>query len=108
MSSFGWTVKVRRPAPEDRHGDPTGPPVDFLLSGVAIAPGDTRENTNGANTVTADATLYCRNPHADLTAADQVIDGDDVYEVVGRPDRWRNPDTGERPGIVAPLRYVQG
>lgn len=96
------TVQVVRPAGRDRFGDPVG--VDAAprpVDGCLVAPGSSIENSDHANQVTTDLTLYAPID-ADILPADRVIVRGDTYEVDGYPQRWGTS------GLVIGLRRVTG
>ncbi len=109
----GATVTVLR-YETDRYGDRTLV-SQHDVQHAAFAPRtsasgrDTAELTNRANTVTTDAELYA--PYgADITPQDVIrLDDGTEWEVVGLPERWRSPYSGDwRAGAVIPLRRRTG
>jgi hypothetical protein len=99
------TITVVRPAALDRNGDPTGAAVEHTVDRCLIAPTEGAENTDHADTVITEFTVYAP-PGADVLATDQVrgggVLGDLVYEVVARPRAWLAE------GLVFNLRAVTG
>lgn len=63
------TVVRKRAGGKDRYGDPLPGPPDLPIAGVRVAPLDTRENTNAANTVVTGYTLQMP-PGSDVKPAD--------------------------------------
>jgi hypothetical protein len=95
MYPHGETVTILRNGTygTDEYGTPlpaTPTPEDW--EGVAVAPGDTRENLDRQATVEVTFTLY--GDPIDLDEADQIVVRGDTYEIEGRPRRWTSPFTG--------------
>jgi hypothetical protein len=83
------TVLFRYPARYDTfHQQVTSNQLDTLVEGCLFAPGSTDENDSQAHQVRADATLYAPEDAPVLTARDQVVVRDQVYEVIGFPKLW--------------------
>lgn len=93
----GETVVVHHPgAPgeEDGYGETTpGATDDEPVHGVAVAPGDTRENLNQQATVHVEFTLYRDTPFTVEHDAQITVRGV-RYEVDGAAKGWINPYTG--------------
>lgn len=83
---------------------PSELPIDF----VAVAPGTPVEPIlNARDSVISDFDLYF-DPGADITAADRVTVRGLEYLVIGNLADWRNPFTGENPGLVLQVKRVDG
>ena len=78
------------------------PQPDALVEDCLFAPGTTSEHDTQAHQVIADAILYAPEGSPLLTARDQVVAREQVYEVIGRPKLW----LGE--GYEIQLRKVTG
>ncbi len=95
------TVTVIRPTGRDRYGDPLPGCSESDLDGCLVAPGGSFESPIGANTVTADLTIYAP-PGVDVLPADQIRVRGEVFSVLGAVQRWGNV------GVVIELRRVAG
>lgn len=83
------TVVFRYPPRYDTfHQLITSSGLDTVVEGCLFAPGATDENDSQAHQVVADATLYAPEDAPVLTARDQVVVRDQVYEVIGLPKLW--------------------
>jgi hypothetical protein len=109
----GETVTVTRPGgpipdSDDGQGNPIlGPPSTFEVSDVAIAPAGSEEDPQALGLwVVTGYTLFL--PYGtDLLPADRLtIRGVDGWQVEGDSTAagWRNPFTGEQPGVVVSVR----
>ncbi len=85
-------VVVVRPRPRGQHGDPAANTSAgrFDLPGVMFAPGGTREQTFGQNTVSFDAQLYIE--YVDIPQVlpkDRIeVPGQGVFQVEGEVQVW--------------------
>lgn len=84
------SVVIVRPPGRAKFGDPAaGAAVEIALDGVLFAPGSSNENTDRANSVDSDATLYVQgNTDTGVLPSDRVRARDEMYEVVGKPAVW--------------------
>lgn len=103
-------VRLRQATTKDAYGNtvPTGEPDRAEIYGAGFDPGGSialREG--GRDGTTATPTLYLP-PGADITSRDRVEVRGLTYEVNGEIADWRNPLTGAAPGLVVPLRRVEG
>jgi hypothetical protein len=113
MFAFGDTITVERPAKRDEFGDRIAPPTPHSIAGVAIAPQVGGRGMSGSKTESdARATIesyryvYCP-AGADIQAGDSVTLPDGrTYLVEGDVSPWKNPFTGDQPGIEVRLRGV--
>lgn len=82
----------------DEYGNVTpGAPTAEVRDGVAVAPGDTRENMAQQSTVEVAYTLYFTEPVTIKRTAQIKVRGE-MHDVEGQPKDWRNPFTSDRPG----------
>jgi hypothetical protein len=97
MYPHGETVTIHHPGTpteDPDYGTPIpGATTDEDITGVAVAPGDTRENTDRQATLAVAYTLYFDKPVLIEHNAQVTVRGD-AYEVDGKPLDWRNPYTG--------------
>lgn len=97
---------VRSTALADRHGDRSGSPTETPVDGCVWWPsGIGAEVTYQQQSVESDYDVLMP-PGTDVLATDQVRWDDDLYQVVGRPERYLNPFTGTDPGVVVHLKLV--
>jgi len=108
---YGFTATVKRPAGQDRFGNPLPPVPPWSIDGCGAAPAGSSELVHG-QTVTIDQdTLYAPIDavieSTDLIEipAGQVISAG-VYQVLGNPQRWRNPLTGTAFGCLIRIERV--
>lgn len=103
---IGQPATVRR-YDTDRYGDRVAV-TEFVVPHSAFSPQSSKEDTDRANTVTAEAELYVP-PGYDIQATDEVelYDGS-TWEVAGRAEPWRSPFDQWEPGTVIPLNRVTG
>ena len=102
---YGQTLIRIRPGTAGFGGDPGEPEADYPLPGCVVWPGDTRENTDRADQVSADLTAICPFT-ADIVPTDLIVDPDwdatgwngtdprPLCSIIGSPSRYRNPHTG--------------
>lgn len=114
MFPAGETVTVLRRPPRSKFGD-----AEFqehhTISGVGVDWAATDEpnsgNSNADNNreaVVTDVVLYCPWG-SDVLSSDRVeLPDSDVYRVIGKPARWRDPFTGSTPGVVVKLQRIEG
>lgn len=112
--AFGETVQILHPSlpgPDDELGNPTvTEPWPEDCPGVAVAPGDTRENTNQQATTEVALTLYFTPLPAlpSIEPAAKITVRGTTYEVEGEAEDWRDPfNQNERVGLVVALRRAQ-
>lgn len=107
MTVLGETVVIHHPGQPtkdpDRGSRVAVPGEDETITGVAVAPGDTRENHDRQSTVAVEFTLYFTRivtiePDAQITVRGH------RREVEGEAKAWRNPDTFEEGTEVAVRR----
>lgn len=84
----------RRPIP--------GTGRDVLVPDCLFAPGAGREIEVNANQVQADGTLFAPPESPEITAHDQVVIRDEVYDVAEKPRYWMNE------GYEIPVKLVTG
>ena len=110
----GETVTVLRRPPRSKFGD-SEHSEHHEIAGVGIdwAATDESSSSNSAlddnrEAVTADVVLYC--PWGvDVLSSDRIeLPDGDVYSVIGKPARWKNPFTGSTPGVVVKLQRIEG
>jgi hypothetical protein len=75
---------------------------DVLVEDCLFAPGAGREIEVNANQVRADGTLFAPPDAPEITAHDQVVIRDEVYDVAEKPRYWMNE------GYEIPVRLVTG
>lgn len=109
MLTDGFAIQVHRGG-KDRFGNPL-PGGDHTVEPCAAAPAGSTELVNGQATVITHDTVY--GPYvADVEPKDTVTipEGQPIdagrYEVEGKPQRWKNPFTGEESGCVIRLTRV--
>lgn len=107
----GETIVVVRLAPGgvDQYGDPVASTESrTTVEGCALAPRMSDElNTRGRQGVIVGLTLYAP-PGADILHTDHIEARDQTWEVDGEVGDWRNPYTGEQPGLEVALKRVAG
>ncbi len=89
MAGFsGETVTVIRPPTLDQFGDPLpGTSVEYPVGGCMFAPGSSDEAGLGTNQVVTDGAVY--GPASmDVQHSDRIRIRGDLYEVIGKPQRW--------------------
>lgn len=89
MAGFNTeTVTVIRPPALDQFGDPVpGTSTEQLVGGCLFAPGSSDEGDVGTNQVVTDGAVY--GPAGlDVQHSDRIRIRGDLYEVVGKPQRW--------------------
>jgi len=109
---FGEAVTVTRPGlgsgPDDARGNPTpAPPTTFNVEDVAVAPAGSEEDPQALGLlVVTGYTLYLPYGTTLLPADRLTIRGVDGWQVEGDSTvaGWRNPFTGETPGVVVSVR----
>lgn len=111
MITNGCTVTVTRRTESgtDARGNATFDERSHELDAVALAPTSVGDVTgDGRDGSDFGFTLYHGDPDADLIASDVVTVAGADFDVLGHPQRWTNPLTGGRRGLVATLRRVEG
>ena len=87
------TVTFIRPAARDKFGDPIDGATDRETpsDGWLVAPGSSREQLDGQNSVDSDLALYRTGPPGgeDILPKDRVRVRGALYEVIGEPAVWR-------------------
>ena len=85
MSKVRETVTRRRPVGRDRFGDPLpGAPADVDMAGCLVAPLDTREGADRANTIVTGFTVLVPQPW-DVEPSDQLYVRGHWRSVIGEP-----------------------
>lgn len=108
----GFVLTVRRYGPPDRFGH-RPPPSTFTIAGCAAAPAGSIERT-GDQVLTIDADTVYAPFDADVVPTDELVIPDGlplqagVYQVNGRPERWRSPFDGTEHGTVIRLSRAAG
>jgi hypothetical protein len=113
-SGFGETVTVHRSAAAARPGRATDsfgdrlPETTHVVAGCAVAPTSSTETGERGETVTTGVTLY--GPYdVDIRSTDRIELADGrVFVVLGDPQRWRDPFTGQTVGSTVNLQAVRG
>ncbi len=103
MAGFNTeTVIVVRPPPVDQFGDPlAGATTQHSVGGVLFAPRESNESGLGTNQVVSDGDIY--GPAGmDVQFSDRVIIRGELYEVIGKPQRWGTA------GTVVAVRLFNG
>lgn len=89
MSLGGESIIRRRPGGFDGFGNPTASTVpDLPLSGCAVYPRGSTEDSGRSATVVVGYTLLIPDTTVDIVESDQVIWRGQVYEVEGEPGIW--------------------
>lgn len=103
-------IRAGESAGDDRYGNPTpGPDVETSFAGAAFDPGGSLEPTEvGRASVVTSPKVYFRDAWPDILPADRLRVRGDVYRVIGRPAKWRNPYTSHVAGLVVELELVEG
>lgn len=97
------SVIFRYPPRLDTFNDPiAGSGRDVPVEECLFAPGAGRENEVHAQQVQADGTLFAPDDAPPISAQDQVVIRDEVYEVIERPRYWLNE------GYEIPVKIVTG
>ncbi len=101
---FGFTLIVTRYGTPDRFGN-RPEPTTHLVPGCAAAPEGSKESTGATVSTLQSDTIYA--PYdADVEPTDELMVPPDqpiapgVYQVDGRPERWRSPYSGTAFGTV--------
>lgn len=83
------TVIVRRPAPVDWRGDPTGPPAEFTITRCQLWPRSSTEDAARGRVIIDGLNLYIPpgSPNS-VFATDTVVVRGDEYSVVGVPGAY--------------------
>jgi hypothetical protein len=96
------TVTVIRPPVLDQFGDPVpGTSPEHQVGGVLFAPGSSDEAGLGTNQVITDGAVY-GPADMDVRHSDRILIRGDLYEVIGKPQRWGTF------GTVAAVRLYNG
>ena len=103
MAGFNTeTVTVIRPPDLDQFGDPVpGSSIEYDVGGCMFAPGSSDEGGVGTNQVVTDGAVY-GPADMDDQHADRIRIRGDLYEVIGKPQRWGTF------GTVAAVRLYNG
>lgn len=103
----GLTVTIERPGGLTRFGDRL-PSAAHTVSGCALYPSASSEDTTQRDTVIAD--WYLLAPYgSDIKASDIVVlPGGARYEVDGSPGSYASPFSTWKPGMKVTLRGVTG
>lgn len=97
------TVIFRYPVRLDTFNRPVpGTGVDIEVEECVFAPGPGRENEVHANQVQADGTVFAQPDAPMISAQDQVVIRNEVYDVIEKPRVWLNE------AIEIPVRRVTG
>lgn len=114
MFAHGETVtRQRGTAVTDPYSDePTGiswdNPTTLAIEGCAFNPGGSTEPVaEGRQAVITKPEVYAP-AGADIRAHDRLVVRGKTYEVDGEPALWKSPFTGWQPGVVVPLKIVEG
>jgi hypothetical protein len=110
MFPLGEQVTVLRRPPRNKVGDGEFE-ATHTISNVGIDWAATDESNSGNSgaddnreAVEVDVVLYCPWG-SDVLSSDKVeLPDGDVYRVIGKPARWRDPYTGATPGVVVRLQ----
>lgn len=107
MFPYGVTVTVERPTGTDRHGNPLEP--DTHTESGAFAPAGSTEAAvgSGSSQVEWDED-FLTDLDADIRSQDTLIHDGQRFSVHGRPQKYRNPFTDWRAGMVVRLKAVSG
>lgn len=103
----GFTLVVTRYGQPDRFGN-RPPPTEHVVEGCAAAPAGSQESTGATVSTLENDTIYTPfdadvRPTDELTVPEgQPIEAG-VYQVEGKPQRWRNPFSGDAFGTVINL-----
>lgn len=110
----GESVTVlRRPARSkfgdtafDEHHVIDGVGIDWAATEESASANSSRDDNREA--VIVDVVLYC--PWGvDVLSSDRIeLPDGDVYSVIGKPARWKNPFTGSNPGVTVKLQRIEG
>lgn len=99
------TVRVKRPAPTDWQGDPTGPPAEFDLPNCQVWPRTSTEDSDGGRVIIDGWNLYVPPRSANtIFATDTVVVRDDEFNVEGVPGRYDLK--GRDKGMIVVLKRV--
>lgn len=114
MFAHGETVtRQRGAATTDPYSDEAtsidwSTPDELEIPGCGFNPGQSSEPVQDArNAVITKPEVYAP-PGSDVLAGDRLVVRGKTYEVDGDPADWRNPFTGWAPGLVIPLKVVEG
>lgn len=110
MYAYGETVTVRRATQTgtDRYGNPVLSWTDTPVPGCAVAPGTSLEPPEiGRSAVITGLVVYFP-AGTDIRASDRLVVRGREVAVDGDPADWRNPYTGNRPGIAVATKDVEG
>lgn len=105
--AFAETLTIRRLGPRDRFGDLTSGVPDRDVDGCVVWPTGSDENTDMRDQVNAELTALLP-AGTDVKATDEILRGGEPFEVIGRPEQYRNPFTGTDPGVLINLRRTTG
>lgn len=100
------TVTVLRGASRDRFGDVTGSDTSTDVTGCVVQPTSATESTDRGELLVTSLTGYMP-AGTDVVATDLVRWLGDVYEVDGKPGRWRDQAAAEV-CVQVQLKLVQG
>jgi hypothetical protein len=114
MFPFGETVVRQRATSvtDPYSGEATGAswdaPSTLTIPGCGFNPGQSSEPVQDArNAVITRPEVYAPSG-ADILAGDRLVVRGETFDVDGDPADWRSPFTGWRPGLVVPLKRVEG
>lgn len=118
MFAYGASIEVLRAA-RDNHGDSTYTSVG-VIDRCGVAPGQSTEDTMQRAQTDARCTVYATASGVQVSSQDRVrflsgapLPPDEaanlpLWTVDGTPERWANPFTAWRPGVVIHLSLVRG
>lgn len=97
----------------DDLGDTIIVPTDHAWGPCAVAPRYASESTSADSPrVVVGNEIYGPQPPVSLTAADEILIGNEVWQIDGRPEDFTgagaNPFTGWEPGVVVPIKRASG
>lgn len=83
------TITVKRPAPVDWQGDPTGPPDEFEIPFCQLWPRSSTEDAAAGRVIIEGWNVYIPPGSANTVyATDTVVIRGDEYSVVGVPGKY--------------------
>lgn len=111
---YGETVTRQRGVPtlDPYSGEVTGidwtTPDELAIEKCGFNPGQSSEPVQDArNAVITQPEVYAPTG-SDVLAGDRLVVRGKTYAVDGDPADWRSPFTGWAPGLVIPLKIVEG